>query len=291
MILNSSLHCFSSLRKMNVIRGNFHKYPSLRQVVTALSHCPLHRHISLSVARHDSAENEEPAFGLLASDPSSKFYERKGQEKLFPKNSVLDEEVQQKSFKGGGKAYGRRPILRHDRGQKSSHQVKSEEQQVSIPASRLHKAFQDKQALEKWQIFKNARDEKIEMLSQNLRADDDEEEDIQRFSSKLDRVKDFTEKFEKRKRMGKKTGVNLDYSLGAQLSLKEKEEEPFGQLSPQKDLYEDESGDEGDELQRKYEEAKLERRHTTAYYGFQMKKLCNERKVRWQVIFFFFFYV
>ncbi|XP_064094346.1 pentatricopeptide repeat-containing protein 1, mitochondrial-like [Macrobrachium nipponense] len=144
---------------------------------------------------------------------------------------------------------------------------------VFTPGSDHHENFKLTDSLEKWHGFKSSENEKVQRLSQNIVEDDDEDE----FHYYLHKPQTKKKTFNDRK---KGLGLHHQSTETETVSFtQDLADEPFGTLTPRKDLYEDESGDEGDEMQRKYEEAQLERRHSPVYYGNQMKKLCKEKRL------------
>ena len=63
-----------------------------------------------------------------------------------------------------------------------------------------------------------------------------------------------------------------------------KKGEIFRNLNPQSE----EPESDGDLREERYQNAKLERKHRPAFYGFKMKKLCKEKKVSLFIYLFFF---
>ncbi|XP_068205939.1 pentatricopeptide repeat-containing protein 1, mitochondrial [Palaemon carinicauda] len=270
---------------MYVVKGNIRWCKSLKHAACALSNTSLHREVSLSSRCADSIENEEPSFGLLSSDPNSKFYEENKINDVSPKKSPPDHK-EQKLFKQtkvrsdsiSALEFNRRtrfPKYASRNAWLNNSLVPESKENTLTTASNPIEDVELKDPIKIWQSFKSAENEKVQRLSQNLVEDDDEEELHHYLSSNSGaRLRTFNEKFDRKKRLGRGK-----QNTGTELLTQDSTDEPFGTLSPPKDLYEDESGDEGDERQRKYEEAQLERRHSPVYYGNRMKKLCNERKL------------
>ncbi|XP_064094123.1 uncharacterized protein LOC135206673 [Macrobrachium nipponense] len=266
---------------MYIVRGNIRWCKSLKQVACAVSKTPLYKEISLSSRHADSTESEEPFFGLLSSDPKSKLYEkkkindasltrsppltRKGQGQFKQAEAVPDSTSE---FNQGG----RFPKY-SSRNARVKTSTPEGNEPVFTPGSDHHENFKLTDSLEKWHGFKSSENEKVQRLSQNIVEDDDEDE----FHYYLHKPQTKKKTFNDRK---KGLGLHHQSTETETVSFtQDLADEPFGTLTPRKDLYEDESGDEGDEMQRKYEEAQLERRHSPVYYGNQMKKLCKEKRL------------
>ncbi|KAK7076234.1 Pentatricopeptide repeat-containing protein 1, mitochondrial [Halocaridina rubra] len=198
------------------------------------------RYMPISLSTFDSSEKEHVAFGLLESDPHSEFYET-GRGK------------NQKSY--SKKTHYRRKI----------HSSQHKPQLLS----ELHQPYVQTQALDTWTKLKA---DDMHRLSKNFVQDDNEEEYLKYLSG---RSKYQNKKLE----VGKYENKKVTAVDSASMFETPEEDRLFGTLSPQKDLYEDEEGDEGDLRQERYEAAKVERRHRPAYYGFRMKQLCKEKKL------------
>ncbi|KAK8401008.1 hypothetical protein O3P69_002646 [Scylla paramamosain] len=144
-------------------------------------------------------------------------------------------------------------------------------------SSRSLSGLSKEDILEKWHQFRN---DKYQETQARWGSDqqDDAEEDYNYFVSRSafrSGDKGGKDSSQKTVESLKKDAIDIS-SKKETLHKPVKKKGNFGSLSP---LYEEPEGDDGDLKEERYQSAKLERKHRPNFYGFKMKKLCNERKL------------
>ncbi|KAK8401014.1 hypothetical protein O3P69_002646 [Scylla paramamosain] len=145
-------------------------------------------------------------------------------------------------------------------------------------SSRSLSGLSKEDILEKWHQFRN---DKYQETQARWGSDqqDDAEEDYNYFVSRSafrSGDKGGKDSSQKTVESLKKDAIDIS-SKKETLHKPVKKKGNFGSLSP---LYEEPEGDDGDLKEERYQSAKLERKHRPNFYGFKMKKLCNERKMK-----------
>ncbi|XP_045593921.2 pentatricopeptide repeat-containing protein 1, mitochondrial [Procambarus clarkii] len=222
---------------------------------TTFSNPLWHRLVSLTVVNTESDKVDSDTFGRLAALSS------------VNNNNLKDKNGQQTAPGSFAKFKFNENIYRFKENGRSTPLVESLEN------------YQQENILDKWNRFKDAHYEELLKDSGNILQDDNEDDYYY-----------FQKKNAKKKTVKSEDGnTSLNASLNENTNLrleKENESQPeqissdkFGTIAPPKLDHLNATGDEGDEREERYQEAKLERRHRPAYYGLRMKNLCKERKL------------
>ncbi|XP_071544899.1 pentatricopeptide repeat-containing protein 1, mitochondrial [Panulirus ornatus] len=142
--------------------------------------------------------------------------------------------------------------------------------------------YQQSFIIEKWKEFKDV--EYDEIIKKSMTGHQDDSEDdyyyfLRRNTKQRVEKKDGSEETSAVEVRGSGKEDTLQSSGNGDINGVASPDDGFGKLAPLKHDYENEKGDEGDERERRYQEARWERRHSPQYYGQQMKNLCKEKKL------------
>lgn len=224
---------------------------------TAFSNPHWLRLVSLTVSNADSDKADADTFGRLASSSSvnEQNYKYKCKEKTaygsFSKINYF-----KKNF--------------HNQGRKGD----------TLLVANLDDC-QEEDVLEKWKRFQDAHNE--EVINSLSIVQDDSEEHYKYFLKKNGKEKNVEREASGVCNTPREGLQHASTVLGSEneeaVLTKATNSDEFGTIDPPKLDHVDEVGDKGDAREQRYQDSKLERKHSPVYYGLQMKCLCKERKL------------